>query len=68
MCILNNQRGLAHAAHALNGGATNRLRHGSGPLLHEDGVKPSEVVSAACKARDPWWHTHEWSWPRWWWR
>ena len=43
MRILNGQRSLAHAAHALHRGATNRLRHGSGLVLHEDGVKPSQV-------------------------
>ena len=57
MRILNSQRGLAHAAHALHRCATDRcLRHGSGLVVHENGVEPVEFVSAACEARDPRWH------------
>ena len=43
--ILNGQRGLAHAAHALDRHATHRcLGHGGGLFLHQDGIKSIKFV------------------------
>jgi hypothetical protein len=64
--ILNGQRGLPHTAHALHRRATDRrLRHGSGLVLHQDGVEAVEFVSAACEACDTRRHPDEWSRWRW---
>jgi len=53
MGILNGQRSLTYTAHALNRRTPDRrLRHGSGLVLHQDGVEPVPFVSAACEARD----------------
>ena len=41
------------------------LRHGSGLVLHQDGVEPVEFVCAACEARDARRHPDERSWRRW---
>src|SRR5262245_44228782 len=63
--ILNGQRSLTHTAHAVHGCATDRrLRHGSGLVLHQNGVEPVELVSAAREARNTRRHPDERSW-RW---
>src|SRR5262245_5534079 len=60
MGILNGQRSLTHAAHALHCGATDRrLRHGSGLVPHQDGVEAVEFVSATCEAGDARWNPNE---------
>src|SRR5262249_25538183 len=52
--------------HALHGSATHRrLRHGSGLVMHQNGVKPVEFVCTTCEACDTWRHPNERS--RWWW-
>ncbi len=64
--ILNGQCCLTHAAHALHSRATHRrMRHGSGLIVHQDGVELVQLFSAACKARDTRWHPDERSWRRW---
>src|SRR5262249_50341167 len=57
--ILNGQRGLTNAAHTLHRCATFLLCDGSGLILHQNGVKPSKVVSATCKACDTRRHANE---------
>src|SRR5262249_1148530 len=63
--ILNCQRSLPDAAHALHRSAAHRhLRHGSGLVLHQDAVKLVEFLYAACEAGDARRHTNEMSrWP-----
>src|SRR5262249_28534414 len=50
--ILNGQRRFTDAAHALHRSAAYRMRHGSGLLVYQDGVKPIKLVSATCEACD----------------
>ena len=57
--ILDGQRRLAHTTHALNGGAPDRLRHGSGLVLDEDGVEPLEFVRTTCEDWDARGHAEE---------
>src|SRR5207244_432938 len=58
--ILDGQRSLSHAAHALHRSATyRRLRDGSGFVLHQDGVEAVEFVSATCETCDTRWHADE---------
>src|SRR5262249_31085773 len=65
MRILNGQRSLTYATHALHRHATDRRpRHGSGPLPHQNGVEPVEFVYAACEAGDARRHANERSWRR----
>src|SRR5262245_32628068 len=63
--ILNSQRGLTYTAHTLHCGATHRrLHHGSGLVLHQNGVEPVEFVSTTCEACDTRRHADKRSW-RW---
>src|SRR5262249_56259575 len=51
--VLNSQRGLANATHALHRRATDRrLRHGGGLVMHQDGVELIKFAGAAREARD----------------
>jgi hypothetical protein len=58
--VFDGQRGLANAAHALHRRAPDRrLRHSSGLVAHQDGVKTIKFFSAACEACDTRWHSDE---------
>ena len=59
MGILNGERSLPDPAHSLHGCATHGLGHGSGVLVHQDGVELVQLLSPACKARDARGHADE---------
>ena len=64
MRVLDRERGLADAAQALHGGATDGLRHGRRLLLDEDGIEPIEFLGATGEERIAWRHADKR--PRWW--
>jgi len=60
MRILNGKRSLANTAHARHSSPTDRrLRHGSGLVPHQDGIKPIKFVCAAYEARNARRHPNE---------